>query len=74
MTAMPESETTCVVVGGGQAAAWIARTLRTEGFAGRLVLIGEEPHWPYERPAPVKAVLQGTGSVEAITLLNELVD
>lgn len=70
MTAMPESETTCVVVGGGQAAAWIARTLRTEGFAGRLVLIGEEPHWPYERPALSKAFLQGTGSVEAITLLN----
>ena len=70
MTAMPESETTCVVVGGGQAAAWIARTLRTEGFAGRLVLIAEERHWPYERPALSKEFLQGTGSAEAITLLT----
>lgn len=70
MTAMPEREATCVVVGGGQAAAWIARTLRAEGFAGRLVLIGEEPHWPYERPALSKEFLRGTGSVEAITLLN----
>ncbi|BAI74205.1 ferredoxin--NAD+ reductase (plasmid) [Azospirillum sp. B510] len=70
MTAMPERETTYVVVGGGQAAAWIARTLRAEGFAGRLVLIGEERHWPYERPALSKDFLQGTGSVEAITLLT----
>ncbi|CAO3436015.1 NAD(P)/FAD-dependent oxidoreductase [Azospirillum endophyticum] len=67
---MPESEATYVVVGGGQAAAWIARTLRAEGFAGRLVLIGDEPHWPYERPALSKEFLRGTGSVEAITLLG----
>ncbi|KAA0595877.1 MULTISPECIES: NAD(P)/FAD-dependent oxidoreductase [Azospirillum] len=70
LTAMPENDATYVVVGGGQAAAWIARTLRAEGFAGRLVLIGEEPHWPYERPALSKEFLRGTGSVEAITLLN----
>lgn len=61
---------THVVIGGGQAAAWIARTLRAEGFAGRLVLIGDEPRWPYERPALSKEFLQGTGSVEAITLLG----
>lgn len=32
---MPPSSETFVVIGGGQAGAWIARTLRTEGFDGR---------------------------------------
>lgn len=67
---MPDTETTHVVIGGGQAGAWIARTLRAEGFSGRLVLIGEEAHWPYERPPLSKAFLQGTGSIEAVTLLD----
>ena len=28
---------TVVVIGGGQAAGWVLKTLRAEGFAGRLV-------------------------------------
>ena len=36
------AEPTFVVVGTGQAGAWTARTLRDEGFAGRIVLVGEE--------------------------------
>lgn len=48
-----------VIVGAGQAGAWIARTLRAEGYSGRLILIGEEPHWPYERPPLSKGVLRG---------------
>jgi 3-phenylpropionate/trans-cinnamate dioxygenase ferredoxin reductase subunit len=60
---------TFVVVGGGQAGAWIARTLRSEGFAGRVVLIGREPHAPYERPPLSKAVLSGAAAPEMATLL-----
>ena len=40
---------------GGTAAA----TLRDEGFDGRIVLIGAEPHAPYERPPLSKEVLRG---------------
>ena len=40
---------------GGTAAA----TLREEGFDGRVVLIGAEPHPPYERPPLSKEVLRG---------------
>ncbi|MEM5429190.1 NAD(P)/FAD-dependent oxidoreductase [Cupriavidus oxalaticus] len=50
---------TIVIVGAGQAGGWAARTLRSEGFAGRLVLIGDEAHPPYERPPLSKAVLAG---------------
>ena len=49
-----------VVVGAGQAGAWVAATLRDEGFDGRVVLAGEEAHEPYERPPLSKALLAGT--------------
>ena len=39
-----------VIVGASLAGAKAAETLRTEGFAGRVVLIGEEAERPYERP------------------------
>jgi 3-phenylpropionate/trans-cinnamate dioxygenase ferredoxin reductase subunit len=48
-----------VVVGGGQAGFWAARTLRTQGYEGRLVLVGTEPYPPYERPPLSKQVLKG---------------
>lgn len=48
-----------VIVGAGQAGGWVAKTLRAEGFAGEIVLIGEEPHPPHERPPLSKAVLTG---------------
>src|SRR3989344_3663779 len=41
---------TIVIVGAGQAGGWAAQALRSEGFAGRLVLIGDEVHPPHERP------------------------
>ena len=31
-----------VIIGASQAGGWIAKTLRAEGFEGRVVLIGEE--------------------------------
>jgi len=46
-----------VIVGAGQAGGWAAVTMRREGFDGRIVLIGDEPHPPYERPPLSKAVL-----------------
>ena len=44
------STETFAIVGGGLAAASAADTLRQEGFTGRIVLVGAEPHLPYERP------------------------
>jgi 3-phenylpropionate/trans-cinnamate dioxygenase ferredoxin reductase subunit len=51
--------TTFVIVGGGLAGAKAAETLRAEGFAGRLVLVGAEAELPYERPPLSKSYLAG---------------
>ena len=48
-----------VVVGGGLAGASAVGTLRDEGFDGRIILIGEEPLPPYERPPLSKEYLRG---------------
>ena len=56
MATTPE---TFVIVGAGLAGAKAAETLRQEGFEGRLVLIGDEPERPYERPPLSKDYLRG---------------
>jgi len=48
---------TYVIVGAGQAGANAAAELRRNGFDGRIVLIGDEPYVPYERPPLSKDVL-----------------
>jgi 3-phenylpropionate/trans-cinnamate dioxygenase ferredoxin reductase subunit len=49
---------TVVVVGAGPAAASAIATLRKEGFDCAVVLIGDEPHLPYERPPLSKEYLR----------------
>ncbi|RQT72780.1 NAD(P)/FAD-dependent oxidoreductase [Burkholderia cepacia] len=61
---------TVVVIGGGQAAGWVLKTLRAEGFAGRLVMIADEPHLPYERPPLSKAVLAGDADIETVRVVR----
>jgi 3-phenylpropionate/trans-cinnamate dioxygenase ferredoxin reductase subunit len=53
---------TYVVVGAGLAGAKTVEALRAEGFDGRLVLLGAEPHRPYERPPLSKGYLAGTAA------------
>ncbi|MFN0186087.1 MAG: NAD(P)/FAD-dependent oxidoreductase [Aquabacterium sp.] len=48
-----------VIVGAGQAGVQAAITLREQGLACRLVLIGAEAHRPYMRPPLSKQVLTG---------------
>jgi 3-phenylpropionate/trans-cinnamate dioxygenase ferredoxin reductase subunit len=50
---------TILILGGGQAGAQAVDSLRREGFGGRLVLIGDEPHLPYQRPPLSKQYLAG---------------
>jgi 3-phenylpropionate/trans-cinnamate dioxygenase ferredoxin reductase component len=57
---------TIVVVGGGQAGAQAVDTLRREGFAGRLVLICDEPELPYQRPPLSKKYLSGELAAERL--------
>jgi 3-phenylpropionate/trans-cinnamate dioxygenase ferredoxin reductase subunit len=47
------------IVGAGLAGAKAAFTLREEGFDGRVLLVGAEPHAPYDRPPLSKDYLRG---------------
>lgn len=64
---------TFAIVGAGQAGAWIARTLRGEGFDGRIVLIGDERHAPYSRPPLSKVILAGADDTPDLHLLPQTV-
>ncbi|MGW4909364.1 NAD(P)/FAD-dependent oxidoreductase [Streptomyces sp. NPDC004270] len=50
---------TVAVVGASLAGLSAARSLRQRGYDGRLVVIGEEPHRPYDRPPLSKEFLAG---------------
>jgi 3-phenylpropionate/trans-cinnamate dioxygenase ferredoxin reductase subunit len=55
-----QDDRTFVIVGASLAGAKAAETLRTQGFTGRVVLVGEEPEPPYERPPLSKGYLLGS--------------
>jgi 3-phenylpropionate/trans-cinnamate dioxygenase ferredoxin reductase subunit len=55
---------TFAIVGAGLAGAKAAETLREDGFDGRIVLIGDEPERPYERPPLSKSYLAGSAERE----------
>jgi len=53
------SDSGVVIAGAGLAGFQAAASLREMGFTGPVVLIGDEPHHPYQRPPLSKAYLQG---------------
>src|SRR5262249_39978699 len=53
------AERTFVIVGAALTAATAATSLRTRGFEGRLILVGDEPDLPYGRPGLSKRYLRG---------------
>src|SRR5258706_354711 len=57
-----------VIIGAGQAGAQAIATLRAEGFAGALSLIGDEGFAPYQRPPLSKAYLAGDFARERLFL------
>ncbi|MEX2481013.1 MAG: FAD-dependent oxidoreductase [Gammaproteobacteria bacterium] len=56
-----------VVIGAGQAGLQVCDSLRKLGYTGKLILIGDESHPPYQRPPLSKKFL--SGDVEADRLL-----
>ena len=60
------ANSTIVVIGAGQAGGETATQVRKLGHAGRIVLIGEEPHIPYKRPPLSKAYLAGSIGEEGL--------
>lgn len=62
------SDQTYVIIGAGQAGGWCAKTLRDEGFEGRVIIIGDENFAPHERPPLSKDVLLGDAERESCLL------
>ncbi|MGB5682896.1 MAG: FAD-dependent oxidoreductase [Polyangiales bacterium] len=56
------------VVGASLAGLRAVEFIRRAGFDGQLILIGDEPHLPYDRPPLSKEVLRGEWTTERIAL------
>ena len=59
---------TIAVVGASLAGLSAARALREQSYDGRIVIIGDEAHAPYDRPPLSKDFLAGTASLDDIAL------
>ena len=57
-----------VVVGASLAGLRAAEELRAQGFDGVITLVGEEPHFPYDRPPLSKQLLAGDWEIERAAL------
>merc|ERR1712176_1107127 len=66
----PGDSRTFLVIGGGAAGVAAADSLRQEGYTGRLVMLSEEQHLPYDRPVLSKNLLAATDP-ERMTLRDD---
>lgn len=57
-----------VIVGAGHAGGQAAASLRQDGYDGEIVIIGDEPHIPYQRPPLSKQYLSGEQGIERVYL------
>ncbi|MDH4023216.1 MAG: FAD-dependent oxidoreductase [Gammaproteobacteria bacterium] len=64
-------QNTVVIAGAGQAASQTIVSLRHGGFEGRIVLVGDEPYLPYQRPPLSKKFLAGELDVSRLLVRHE---
>ena len=62
------TDSTVVIVGASHAAMQAVDTLRRDGFQGSIVLVGDEPHLPYNRPPLSKKYFSGELEAERLLL------
>ena len=60
-----------VVVGAGLAGLRACEGLRARDFGGEIVLVGDEPHPPYDRPPLSKQFLSGAWALDKVWLRQE---
>jgi 3-phenylpropionate/trans-cinnamate dioxygenase ferredoxin reductase subunit len=60
------SQETVLIAGAGHAGFQLAASLRQHGFSGRVCLINDEAHLPYQRPPLSKAYLKGEGRPDSL--------
>jgi NADPH-dependent 2,4-dienoyl-CoA reductase/sulfur reductase-like enzyme len=65
---------TIAIAGMSLAGLRAAETLRRDGFDGRIVAIGAEPHLPYDRPPLSKELLRGEWEPEQLVLRKQGVE
>ncbi|MET3718270.1 MULTISPECIES: FAD-dependent oxidoreductase [unclassified Arthrobacter] len=58
-----------VIVGGGLAGATAAKTLRAEGFTGKVTVVAAESHHPYLRPPLSKEYLLGKAAEDTVPVV-----
>ncbi len=63
---MPDFD--ALIIGAGHAGAQAAIALRQQGFEGRLAIVGDEAHLPYERPPLSKEFLSREKDFERILI------
>jgi NADPH-dependent 2,4-dienoyl-CoA reductase/sulfur reductase-like enzyme len=70
----PTAMKSVAIVGTSLAGLRAAETFRREGFDGRIVAIGAEPHLPYDRPPLSKELLRGDWEPDQLVLRKQGVD
>jgi 3-phenylpropionate/trans-cinnamate dioxygenase ferredoxin reductase component len=60
-----------IIIGAGQAGFSCAMRLRAKGFSGLVTIIGEEPHFPYQRPPLSKGYVTGKTEEGSLALSGE---
>src|ERR1700693_801876 len=55
-----------LIVGSGHAGFQLASSLRQHGYSGRIGLINDEAHLPYQRPPLSKGYLKGAGAPDSL--------
>jgi 3-phenylpropionate/trans-cinnamate dioxygenase ferredoxin reductase subunit len=60
------TQSTVLIVGAGHAGFQLAASLRQHGYGGRVCLINDEAHLPYQRPPLSKAYLKGEGRPDSL--------
>jgi 3-phenylpropionate/trans-cinnamate dioxygenase ferredoxin reductase component len=60
-----------IIAGAGHAGFQLAASLRQSGFSGRIALLNDEGHLPYQRPPLSKAYLKGTGGPDTLMFRPE---
>ncbi|MFF7313152.1 FAD-dependent oxidoreductase [Streptomyces sp. NPDC008137] len=61
---------TVTIVGASLSGLYAARELRAQGYDGRLVIVGDEPHHPYDRPPLSKDFLTGRADETQLALTD----
>ncbi|PPJ12222.1 FAD-dependent oxidoreductase [Nocardia nova] len=67
----PHNPRSVVIVGASAAGLSVAEGLRRAGYTGRVTLIGEEPHLPYDRPPLSKQLLAGDWDSTRVLLRSQ---